>query len=176
MVSVSAQQPDNQTIFSTKNGKVTFRSDAPLELITASSPELRGAVDVSNRSFTFSLANRSLKGFNSPLQQEHFYENYIEVSSFPVSTFKGKIIEQTDLTIPGNYQVRAKGILDIHGVAQERIIKVNMQVKNGQIAVTSEFLVPLSDHNITIPRIVYQKIAEEIVVTVEAVLTGGTKK
>lgn len=176
MVSVSAQQPDNQTIFSTKNGKVTFRSDAPLELITASSPELRGAVDISSRSFTFSVTNRSLKGFNSPLQQEHFYENYIEAGSYPVSTFKGKIIEQTDLTIPGNYQVRAKGILDIHGVAQERIIKVNMQVKNGQIAVTSEFLVPLSDHNITIPRIVYQKIAEEIVVTVEAVLTGGTKK
>jgi polyisoprenoid-binding protein YceI len=176
MGSVSAQQPDSQTIFATKSGIVTFRSDAPLELITASSSELRGAIDVNTRNFTFSVTNRSLKGFNSPLQQEHFYENYIEAGSFPVSTFKGKIIEQTDLTLPGNYQVRAKGILDIHGVTQERIIKVNLQVKNGQIVITSEFLVPLSDHNITIPRIVYQKIAEEIVVTVEAVLTGGIKK
>ena len=68
------------------------------------------------------MLNRSFKGFNSPVQQEHFYENYIEDDKFPRSSFQGKIIEKIDANLTGDFNVRAKGILDIHGVKQERII------------------------------------------------------
>jgi len=165
----------NNPLFSTRNGSISIRSDAPLELIEAASGELKGVIDVSKKTFSFSIQNRSFKGFNSPLQQEHFYENYIEANKFPSSSFKGKIIEQVDLTTDGNYQVRAKGLLFIHGVEQERIIKVDVKVKNGVIQASSAFTVPLSDHNITIPKIVYQKIAEEVNVTVNASFTPENK-
>lgn len=162
-------------IYSTKQGHISIKSDAPLELIEASSSELKGVIDINKKSFSFSVQNRSFKGFNSPLQQEHFYENYIEANKYPLSTFKGKIIEQIDLLADGIYQVRAKGLLNIHGVEQERIIKVDITVKNGIIQGSSTFLVPLTDHNINIPKIVYQKIAEEVMVTVNATFNRELK-
>jgi hypothetical protein len=159
--------PDGN-IYRVRKGSISILSDAPLEVIKASSDELKGVIDASKRSFAFSVSNRSLKGFNSPLQQEHFYENYIEARKFPVSTFEGKIIEQIDFTKDGEYKVRAKGILTIHGVAQERIIKSSLRIKDKILYIKSRFSVPLAEHNITIPKVVYQKIAEEITVDMDA--------
>ena len=163
-------QENKSPIFRTETGWVTFISDAPLELISAESKELKGAVDPEKLTFAFQLDVRSLKGFNSPLQQEHFYENYIESEKFPVATFSGKIIEKVDFKTPGSKVVRAKGILKIHGVEQERIINCTLNIKEKSFEVSSEFIVPIADHNITIPRLVFQKIAEEIKVTINAEL------
>lgn len=170
-----AQNEPAGVIYSTQKGTIQIRSEAPLELIEASSADLKGAMDIAKRSFSFSIQNRTIRGFNSPLQQEHFYENYIEAAKYPATTFKGKIIEQVDFTADGEYLIRAKGQLNIHGVEQERIIKATLKVKNGIFQVTSTFTVPLSDHNITIPKIVYQKIAEEVYVTVNATFVPHTK-
>lgn len=158
-------------VFLTKNGTVHFKSDAPLELIEASSGELHGAIETENRTFAFSIGTKSFQGFNSPLQQEHFQENYMEVKRFPNATFTGKIIETVDLSQNGTYTVRAKGKLNIHGVSRERIIKSEVQVKDGKLRLESEFTVLLKEHEITIPKIVYQKIAEEIEVNIRAELT-----
>jgi hypothetical protein len=155
-----------QSIFTSRKSKVDFVSDAPLELIKASSNKLMGIIDTEKRTFAFSIPTETFKGFNSPLQQEHFYENYIEAKVYPVSTFEGKIIEQVDLKQDGVYSIRAKGILSIHGVEQERIIKVDLRISKGVIYANSNFTVMLQDHNITIPRVVFQKIAEEIKVSV----------
>jgi polyisoprenoid-binding protein YceI len=113
---------------------------------------------------------RSFQGFNSPLQKEHFNENYVESDRFPEASFKGKIIEDQDLTVDGSYELRAKGILTIHGVSQERIIKSDVSVNNRIITLKSSFNVLLSDHNIPIPKVVYQKLANEIKVDVNATL------
>jgi hypothetical protein len=156
-----------QNVIRSRKSKVAFESDAPLELIKASSNRLQGAIDTDKRTFAFSIPTDSFKGFNSPLQQEHFYENYIEAKAFPVSTFEGKIIEQIDLSKNGIYSVRAKGKLNIHGVIQERIIKVQLRILDGVIYAETTFTVLLQDHNITIPKVVFQKIAEEIKVAVE---------
>jgi hypothetical protein len=155
-------------IYKSRKGGISFSSDAPLEIIKASSRELKGVIDADKRTFAFSINNRSIRGFNSPLQQEHFYENYIEAKKFPVSTFEGKIIEQIDFSKDNDFTVRAKGILNIHGVSQERIIKCSLHIQNGILFISSRFTVLLSDHNIMIPRIVYQKIAEEITIDVDA--------
>lgn len=159
-----------QQVFYTEKGQVEFVSDAPLELIRASSKSLKGALDLEKRTFAFSINNNSFMGFNSPLQQEHFYENYIESHKYPVSVFQGKIIEDHDFSKNGTYQLRAKGDFEIHGIKQERIIKATMTRKGDQLEIKAEFRLPLEDHDIKIPRIVYQKIAEVIDVNIQAVL------
>jgi hypothetical protein len=155
-----------QSIYTTRKSKVDFLSDAPLELIKASSVKLQGVIDSEKRTFAFIIPTDSFKGFNSPLQQEHFYENYIEAKTYPFSKFEGKIIEQIDFSHDGSYTIRAKGKLNIHGVDQERIIKVNLRISKGVIYADAVFAVLLQDHDITIPRVVFQKIAEEIKVAV----------
>lgn len=92
----------------------------------------------------------------------------MESDKYPKASFTGKIIEEVNLQTDGVYSVRAKGKISVHGVEQERIIKSQVVVAGKRIQVRSTFTVPLSEHNITIPRIVYQKIAEEISVTIEA--------
>lgn len=158
------------SIYQTVNGAISFRSEAPLELIRASSDQMIGLVDIDKKIFSFSVPMRSFQGFNSPLQKEHFNENYVESDKYPQATFRGKIIEDQDLTVDGTYELRAKGILTIHGIPQERIIKSTVTVHNKTIDIKSTFSVLLSDHNIPIPKVVYQKLANEIQVEISSTL------
>jgi hypothetical protein len=153
-------------LFETKKSQVAFVSDAPLELIKASSSQLKGYLDPSKRTFAFVIPSKSFEGFNSQLQQVHFYENYMEAAKYPEANFKGKIIEQVTFDTDGEMLVRAKGTLLIHGVEQERIIKLRIRIKKGILYVSSEFSILLQEYNITVPKVVNQKIAEEIFINV----------
>jgi len=161
-------------IFEVGNGTIRFHSDAPQELIRAQSVQLRGALDVARNAFAFRIRILSFEGFNSPLQQEHFNENYMESATFPEANFSGKIIEDVDLSKDGEYDVRAKGKLRIHGLAQERIIRAHVSHRHGHITITSDFVITLADHDIKIPRVVYDKLAPEIKVSVNASLKPRT--
>jgi polyisoprenoid-binding protein YceI len=150
-----------------EHGIARIKSDAPLELIKAESKTLRGVIDPSTKSFAFTMRINSFEGFNSEIQQTHFLENYMEQKKYPQATFKGKFIEDIPFTTPGVYSVRAKGNLDVHGISKERIIRGTLTVREGSAKIQVHFLVPVSDHGITIPKIVMQKIAEEIEVDID---------
>jgi hypothetical protein len=152
----------SQKRLSTESGVVSFVSKAELELIKASSNKGVGLLNPSTNQFAFSVDIESFQGFNSSLQRSHFNENYLESNKLPRATFAGKIIEEIDLGIEGTYEVRAKGDLTIHGQAQPRIIKAKITVRKQRVTIESQFVVPLADHNIRIPKIVSQKIATEI--------------
>lgn len=149
-------------VYTANDGVVNFTSNAPLELIKASSATLRGALDTNKNTFAFSISIQSFQGFNSPLQKEHFNEKFMESDLYPNATFQGKIIEALDVSQKGEVTVRAKGQLTIHGVTQERIIRSKLTVSEGKLVIEARFSVLLVDHNISIPKIVSQKIAEEI--------------
>jgi polyisoprenoid-binding protein YceI len=160
-----------QQIYMTRTGTAGFTSNAPLEVIKAESKEVLGAINLEDRSFAFTIENKTFKGFNSALQQEHFYENYMEAQKYPSSSFKGKIIEEINPGIEQEQVIRAKGILDIHGVEQERIIKGTVKMNGDKLLLQADFTVLLEDHQIKIPRVVFQKIAEVIDVSISAELT-----
>jgi polyisoprenoid-binding protein YceI len=155
-------------LYTTENGWVAFRSEAAQELISGTSGSLHGLIDIDKRTFAFRVLIRSFKGFNSGLQREHFNENYLESEKFPEASFRGKIIEQVDFSQEGKFNLRAKGILNIHGVEQERIIKSEITILKGAIHVSSKFNILISDHDIKVPRVVHEKIASEIEVEVNA--------
>ena len=159
-----------QRVYEINNGRISFHSDAPKELISASSGSLRGMIDIERKIFAFKIGIGSFMGFNSPLQREHFNENYMETSLFPEATYAGKIIEDIDLNKDGVYIVRTKGKLKIHGIEQERIIRSTIISKKGKISIESDFVVLLADHNIKIPKVVNNKLAPEISVSVSATL------
>ena len=160
-----ANAPD--LLFSTSTGTITFTSDAPLELIQATSNQLGGWLNPDTRQFSFGVNIKSFKGFKVAAQQKHFNENYLESDKYPQATFEGKIIEDIDLHRDGLYSIRAKGNLSIHGVVQERIIKCSLTIKNGSVNVKANFIVLLVDHNIAIPKILSQKLASDIKVEVK---------
>lgn len=151
-----------QKRYSTQKATIHFTSQAELELIKATSEVVRGVIDPATNQFAFTVEIYTFKGFNSEMQREHFNEKYMETEKFPKASFSGKIIEEIDFTKNGTHEIRAKGDLDMHGVKQTRIIRGSVTIDNKTVRVESQFQVPISDHNISIPTIVNQKIATEI--------------
>ena len=154
-----------------QKGEMAFTSNAELELIRATSSKVQGLIDPASKQFAFTVDVKTFQGFNSELQREHFNEKYMESEMFPKARFSGKIIEPVDFSVDESYDVRAKGELDIHGQKQTRIIKTKVTVRNGMVYLESTFFVPLSDHNISIPSIVSQKIATEIEIAFKATMS-----
>ncbi len=156
--------------YKTSSGIIEFVSDAPLELISAKSERLIGILSIENSEFAFEVAINSFIGFNSPLQNEHFLENYMQVDRFPTANFTGSIIEIIDFSKTGFLKVRAKGKFNIHGVEQLMIIDLNLDIKEDGLIADSEFEILLEDFKIKIPKIVNKKIAKSIHITVHVEL------
>lgn len=155
-------------LYRVEDGEAKFTSNAPLEIIKAESKRLQGVLNSKSGEFAFRIPIKSFDGFNSPLQKEHFFENYMEAESYPTATFQGKIIESIDNT---TQSIRAKGNFTIHGLSNEMIIPVTINsLENGTLSFQSTFFIKLKDHNIQVPKIVYQKIAQEILVEVKGEL------
>jgi polyisoprenoid-binding protein YceI len=150
-----------------QEASIQFTSKAKAEQINASTSKLNGAIDLTKNNFSFQVSVASFIGFNSSTQQTHFYENYLETDLFPKATFNGKIIEEIDYSKKGIVEVRAKGILLIHGVAKERILKITLNIQEKKITFKAKFDVYLKDHNISIPRIVNDKLSSVIMVNAQ---------
>jgi hypothetical protein len=159
-----------QSLYKSNNGTIQFYSYAAQEIIKAQSNHLAGIIKVADKTFAFAVNMESFEGFNSSLQREHFNEKYLESEKYPVAKFTGKIIEDVNFSAEGTYDVRAKGVLNIHNVEQERIIKSTITIFKGTIAIKARFNVFLNDHNIRVPKVVHEKIASEIDVYVETIL------
>jgi YceI-like domain len=158
-----------QSLYEMSGGVIKFESKALLENIIASSNQTKGIVNITQNTFAFSVEINSFQGFNSDLQKEHFNENYLESDIFPKSTFSGKLIDKFDPT-KATQTIRSKGQLEIHGVKQERIISVTLVKSGNNYTLSADFNVLLADHGISVPRIVNQKIAEIIFITIKGTI------
>jgi polyisoprenoid-binding protein YceI len=154
-----------QELYVCKNVTASLFSKAPLEDIAASSNKGTSVFNPGTGELVFSIPIRSFQ-FEKSLMQEHFNENYLESDKYPNATFKGKLKEKLDIAKDGSYPVTATGVLDVHGVKQNRDIDGNITVKNGVLTISSTFQVLCKDHHIDIPQIVFKKIAERIEIKV----------
>jgi polyisoprenoid-binding protein YceI len=166
-ISVAPPLTAQTDMYALAKGTVSFVSDAPHERIAARTERISALFDVARGSFGVQVPMASLAGFNSPLQQVHFNENYVESNAFPFASFQGRLIETFDPSRTGVYRLRAKGQFTVHGVTQERIIECDVVVAKEGIRVRSIFHVPLADHHIRVPHIVHQKIAPQVRVEVD---------
>jgi hypothetical protein len=156
-----------QPVFSCKEGQVSFFSEAPLENIEAHSNGVNSFLNVSTKEVAFIISIRGFK-FAKSLMQEHFNEKYMESDKYPNATFRGKINEDVDFTKDGTYPVTSTGKMNIHGVEKEVTHKGTLTIKKKEINLTSEFNVAIKDYNITIPKLLFQNIADTILVKMNA--------
>jgi hypothetical protein len=157
----------NAQVFKSKKDevKISFFSSTPIEDITAL--HSTSTSFIANDSIKFSLSNTGFV-FKSPLMQEHFNENYMESAKYPKSTFRGKINEKTDLSKDGVYKVTCTGVMFMHGVEKVITMPGTFTVKAGDVNLVSSFKVKLDDYKIARPKVVMEKIAEELDVKINA--------
>lgn len=162
-------------IYTSKSTEITFFSTAPLENITAVNKVAKPLINTKTGDVQVKVPITGFI-FEKPLMQEHFNENYMESEKFPDATFKGKLEENIDWTKDGTYKVNIKGKLTVHGVEKERTLPATITIKGGIATVESKFDIVLKDHNITVPELVFQKIAEKVEVTLKSTLQPYQKK
>ncbi len=167
---VSLIPAKSQDVYLSTNSTISFFSETPLENIDAVTNQAVGALNVKTKTVFFK-AKLSTFEFKKSLMQEHFNENYMESEKYPFATFNGTINEEVDLTQEGTYQITATGKFSSHGVDQDRTIPGTIVVKDDSLEVTSAFDVKVADHQIKIPSVVAQNIAETMQVKVHAVMT-----
>ena len=159
----------SQSLYKTTTGKITFFSETPVENIDATNESVSSLLNTANNELLVVSTIRGFK-FKKKLMERHFNENYMESDTYKTAMFKGKIIDNVDYKKDGIYNVKAKGILSIHGVDKEREIEGKVTVKGNEITISANFDVKLVDHNIEVPTIVFSKIAEVIKVKIDATL------
>lgn len=155
----------------TRTGKVSFFSSTPVENIEAVNNEAGAVLDSKTGDLVFQTAIKSFK-FEKALMQEHFNENYMESDKYPKADFKGKItdISKVNFAKDGKYDVVSTGKMTIHGVTKDVTIPGTVTVKGNQATLNSKFKVKPQDYKINIPKLVENKIAKEIEVTVNSIL------
>lgn len=155
----------SQNILLSKELVISFLSEARFENIEASSAKGSSVINTETKEMAFKVGIPSFV-FENGLMQEHFNETYMESDKFPIATFKGKILETINFNIPGSYPVTVSGVLTMHGISKERTFKGTLIIKENAVALSSEFIVPVSDHKIEIPNDKISNISQDIKVTV----------
>jgi hypothetical protein len=160
-----------QDKFYTKNAKVNFYSETPLEDIEAKNKSAVAVLDSKSGAIQFSVLIKGFE-FRNEEMQDHFNDDYMESDKFPRSEFKGQIVNNASVNYKrhGTYNVQVKGMLTIHGVTKEILSNGSVKVDNDGIKANSTFNIALADYEIKISKLVGDKIAKTIKVTVDAKL------
>ena len=156
--------------YMTRNAEVYFLSDTDaLEVVEATNNQVGAAVDLSSKNIAFQIQMRAFK-FKIALMEEHFNENYVESEKYPKATFKGAFANlPKDLS--KQHELLVDGVMDFHGIQKDIEVNVSLQIIDEELVGTSNFVLSCSDYGIKIPKIVSDKLSNEIQVTVKAVLT-----
>lgn len=160
--------------YMTRTGRVYFNAttkNSP-EVVEAKNNEVACIVDAKNGDVRFQVLINSFK-FERAAMQEHFNENYMESSKYPKSDFRGTItnFNEVNFAKDGTYNAKVSGKLTIHGVTKDASTTGTVTVKGKNVSIKAKFPVTLADYNISIPKLVADKLDKVATVSVDCELT-----
>lgn len=151
--------------FTSEKSQVSFFSDAAIEDISAQNSKASSIFNAATSEIVFSIPVKDFQ-FEKKLMQEHFNEKYLETEKYPKATFQGKFIDFNSQP-EGTQQVKVQGKLTIHGVTKEVEIPGTIEFNAKKVIMKSKFFVVLEDYKVMRPEMLWQKIAEQVEVSVE---------
>jgi polyisoprenoid-binding protein YceI len=150
--------------YTAEKAYVSFFSKAALEDIKADNTKATSLLNTATADVAFVVPINEFQ-FEKSLMQEHFNEKYMETEKYPRATFQGKLTG-FDAAATQAQNVTARGKLTIHGVTKDVEIPGTIEKQGDKYVAKSEFMVKLADYKIEIPQLLWQKIAEQVKVTV----------
>jgi polyisoprenoid-binding protein YceI len=151
--------------YKTKTANITFEASVPsFEEVKGTNENVSAILNIETGEFA-SLALVTGFRFKVALMEEHFNENYMESSVFPKAVFKGKLdgFSMSDVSEEIS-EYTLKGSITIHGVTRPLGAQVKVKKVNDVIELATEFILKPEQFNIKIPKIVSNKIADEVFV------------
>lgn len=156
-------------IYIARECAIKFFSHGMVEDLEAVNTSAKPILNTASNSVAAKVTIKAFQ-FEKKLMEEHFNEKYMESDKYPHAKFLGKINESVDYSKDGKHEVTITGKLDMHGVEKDRTIKGTVEIKGTEIMVNTKFNVALKDHNIEIPSLVMQNVAEVVEVSLQATL------
>lgn len=153
----------------TNTGVIGFASETEVIVIAGKNEKVVSFLVPATGEMAFALRMTDFT-FELPLAREHFNENYVESHKYPTAQFKGKIseAEKVSFSNPGNYPVEVSGELTMHGVTRQISEKGLITVgADGSISGMAVITIRPEDYKIKVPRLVRDKVAEEVKVTIQ---------
>lgn len=167
---------------------VSFTSDAPIELIEGKTSKITGSLTIDD---SFDLTKPVSGKFDVdlasidtgiPLRNEHMRDNFLETKANPKATFvlKSLIDPPKKLVAGQKTSLKAIGDFSLHGKTVSKTVPVEVLYMSrcpatetkregcDIIQVKAVFNVPFKDHAIKRPEIVFQKLADTVIVTASA--------
>ncbi|HIA53220.1 MAG TPA: YceI family protein [Candidatus Melainabacteria bacterium] len=193
---VSAKQL-NYVVGDPKNrDSVSFTSDAPIELIVGKTSNISGKVSIDesldlSKPFTATFdVDLATIDTGIPLRNEHMRDNFLETKKFPKATFTVKSQPGVTGILKDKQKVtiKATGDFALHGVTVKKTVPVDLTFfKNCEttqskfehcdlIQIKSTFNIPFKDHQIKRPEVVFQKLADTVIVTISATAKRDLQK
>src|SRR5690606_26468677 len=135
-----AKEASAQARYIDRAGKVSFFSSAPMENIEAHNQQAVSVLDAGTGELVASMLMRSFK-FRKAIMEEHFNENYVESHQYPKATFKGRVLNlsEVDLSREGTYTLKIGGEISLHGVTQAIKLDAEAVVRDGTIRAKAVF-------------------------------------
>lgn len=154
----------------TKTGNLKFEaSAAAFEPVAAEHTGTTAVLETSSGKLAVLALVRGFH-FRNALMEEHFNENYIESDKFPKASFSGSIENFDRSALNEKESFNLAGKLTLRGKAKDIATKAMIKEDGSDIHLTASFIVSPQDFDIDIPKVVREKIAEEIEITVDFVL------
>jgi len=155
-----------QSKYLTKTGSIAFEASVPsFEEVAAKNESVTAILNTENGEFA-ALALVKAFRFKNALMEEHFNENYAESDTHPKATFKGNIDNfNIDSLSELDTSLSIDGSLTFHGVTKEiKGISLTIKKVGDKILLSGSFKVMVSDFDIEIPKIVANKLSNEVAV------------
>lgn len=156
-----------QQRYVTSAGEVHFNASTPLEDIDAVNNKVHAIIKEDSGEFAVALLIKDFN-FRRKLMQEHFNENYMESETYPRASFSGKILGIGGAPLDaaaGSHVIEGK--LTIHGVSHAIETTATVAKNNDNLILDSQILIAPEDYGIEVPRILFQKIAQEVLVEIK---------
>lgn len=152
----------------TQTGKITFDAGTGLEDIVGVNKGVTSAINTATGKMQFKLDITGFE-FKRQLMQDHFNENYMESEKYPNASFTGNItnIDKVNFAKDGKYNVKVKGMLEIHGVKNEVETDGFIIVKGKDVNSQSDFIIKLDDYKINVPGVVKDKLSKTVKINVD---------
>lgn len=186
--SVNAKQLNFVVDDEKKRDSISFTSDAPIELIVGKTSAVKGKISIDESmdlskpfTATFDVDLASIDT-GIPLRNEHMRDNFLETKKFPKATFTVKSQSGVTGVLKDKQKVtiKATGDFALHGVTVKKTVPVDLTFYKkcettkskfedcDLIQIKSTFNVPFKDHQIKRPEVVFQKLADTVIVTISA--------
>jgi len=150
----------------TKTGTISFEASVPsFEEVAAKNNSVTAIINTDNGEIAVLALINGFR-FKNALMEEHFNENYAESSKYPKAHFQG-IIENYSIE-SGNTDYILHGSLTFHGVTKSvESIPITVNKIGDKIILKGEFKAKASDYKIEIPKIVRNKVSDEVSISFE---------